>query len=212
MRSIENKLKSILFRSDCPSNMDLGEYELGILEPPKRDEIAVHLVACAHCQADLQQIRQFMALPAIGVEARLAEAAERVPLLERIKVIIVNLTSPPENVLGMGSLQPVFRGTETDKTQVVEADEYLISLTTVAEKGSNPKQQLIGNIIPLLDDTEQFENWTVDLWRTGELLATSAVGSDSYFVFDTVQIEDRAHELILSGPAVEIHLQNLHIS
>jgi len=44
MRSIEEKLKSILFRSDCPSNMDLGEYELGILDPPRRDEIASHLV------------------------------------------------------------------------------------------------------------------------------------------------------------------------
>lgn len=215
MRSIEEKLKSILFRSDCPSNMDLGEYELGILDPPRRDEIASHLVACPYCQFDLQEIRQFMAVPAVGVEARLANAEEKMPLLERIKVIIVNLTTPPESLYGSGAMQPVFRGAEADTTQVVEADEYLVSLSTVGENGSGPVQQIIGDIMPLVDDIDDqdgFGTWTADLWRSGQLLASTTVAADSHFTFEGIQTDNKAYELILSGPSVEIHLQNLHIS
>jgi hypothetical protein len=215
MRSIEKKLKSILYRSDCPSNMDLGEYELGILDPPRRDEIASHLVACLPCQNDLQEIRQFMAVPAVGIEAKLAQAEEKAPLLERIKVILVNLATPPENIFGSGSMQPVFRGADANTTQVIEADEYLVSLSTVGENGSGPIQQMIGDIMPLIDDIDDqqgFETWTADLWHSGQLLASTTVAADSHFIFEGIYTDNKAYELILSGPSVEIHLQNLHIS
>jgi hypothetical protein len=211
MRSIEKKLQSILFRSDCPPNMDLGEYELGILETPRRDEIASHLATCPHCQADLAQIRQFMALPAIGLEAKLSDVEEQIPLLERIKVIVVNLATPPKSFEGSILPQPVFRGAEDDTTQVVEADEYVISLTTVGDQASSSKRDMIGDIIPLTDD-EDFYYWTANLWRSGKLLASTPVGADSHFIFEDVVLEDQAHELILSGPSVEIHLQNLQIA
>ena len=46
MDMIEKYLKAILFRSDCPSKMDLGEYEMGFLSSQRRDEIASHLNDC----------------------------------------------------------------------------------------------------------------------------------------------------------------------
>ncbi len=210
MKSLEDKLQAILFRSECPPNMELGEYELGILETPRRNEIASHLAACPHCQVDLHQIRQFMAISDVVVEAQAAQA-EQVPLLERIKVVVVNLTSPSFGWQGAMSAQPVFRGAEENATRVVEADDYVISLTTVADKSTWPKQNMIGDILPLGDD-EDFVNWSANLWRSGELLASTQLEADSHFIFEDVQFEERAHELILSGPTVEIHLQNLHIA
>ncbi len=212
MDLMESKLKSILFRSDCPPNLELGEYELGILEPERRDLISSHLAACAHCQFDLQQIRQFMALPAIGLEAAPGEVEEHLPFLERIKVIVVDLISPPEVFEQGMQLQPVFRGADENTTRVVEADEYVISLTAVADDSPQRKQDMIGDIIPLFDDKEDFGDWTANLWRSGKLLASAPIGADSHFIFEDIKLNDSAHELILSGPTVEIHLQNLHLS
>jgi hypothetical protein len=192
--------------------LELGEYDLGVLDPNRRAQISTHLAACPHCQFDLQQIRQFMALPAIGVEAELAVVEEHVPFLERIKVIVVDLISAPEAFAQGPQFQPVFRGAAEDTTRVVEADEYVISLTAVADDSAQSKQDMIGDIIPLLDDEEDFHDWTANLWRSGELLATTPVGADSHFIFEDVALEGKAHELILSGPSVEIHLQNLLIS
>ena len=212
MDLIESKLKSILFRSDCPPNMELGEYDLGVIEPERRDQISSHLAACPHCQVDLQQIRQFMTLPAIGLEAALDAVEEHVPFLDRIKVIVVDLISTPEILAQGRPLQPVFRGVEENSTRVVEADEYVISLTAVADDSPQSKHDMIGDIIPLLDDEEDFRDWTANLWRSGKLLASAPVGADSHFIFENMELENMAHELILSGPVVEIHLQNLHMS
>jgi hypothetical protein len=112
-------------------------------------------------------------------------------------------------------LQPVFRGADANTTQVIEADEYLVSLSTIGENGAGPIQQMIGDIMPLIDDIDDqqgFETWTADLWHSGQLLASTTVAADSHFIFEDIYADNKAYELILSGPSVEIHLQNLHIS
>ena len=210
MHSFEDKLRTILFRSDCPPGLELGEYELGILEPARRNDVVSHLAVCPHCQADLRQMRQFMAMPVVDLEAEIARTPERTPLLERLKVVVVNLVTLPESLTGAGP-QPVFRGAEENDTRVIEADEYVISLTTMSDQAAWPKRNLIGDIIPLGDD-EDFENWTANLWHSGKLLASAQLGADSHFIFEQVQFEASAHELILSGPTVEIHLQNLQLA
>jgi len=210
MNSLENKLKAILFRKDCPSKMDLGEYELGLLSSGRRDEVASHMAACPHCQHDLVQMRQYMALPAEGIETARIRAEQQSPLLERIKLVIVDLLSTPAGLQGSAAPQPVFRGGESDmSTRVIQADEYVIALTAMEDKSRQPKQQIMGDITPLYDDEETFQDWTADLWRSGVLVASTPVADDSHFMFEDIQFEEKPHELILSGPTVEIHLQNL---
>lgn len=210
MSPFENKLKTVLYRRECPPGLELGEYELGILDMARRNEIVSHLAMCPHCQADLGQMRQFMAMPAVDLEAAIARPQQRTPLLERIKVVVVNLVTLPESLTGTMP-QPVFRGSEENDTRVIEADEYVISLSTVTDQATWPKRNMIGNIIPLGED-EDFADWSANLWRSGKLLASAKVAADSHFVFADVQFEASAHELILSGPSVEIHLQNLQLA
>lgn len=213
MDRIENKLKTILFRSYCPSKMDLGEFELGLLSPQRENEIGAHLVSCPHCQADIVQMRQFMALPAIGIEKAAVVTEQKSPMLERIKVIVVDLLSPPAGMQSPAALQPVFRGAESETTtRVIEADAYIVAITASSDKISKSKHAIIGDITPLFDDDETFQDWTAGLWRSGQLLASTEVGADSHFSFKQLQLDNPPHELILSGPTVEIHLQNLHIA
>ena len=213
MDSTENRLKAILFRRDCPSKMDLGEYELGFLNSQRREELDSHMAVCPHCPADLVQMRQFMALPAIGIESVKREVEQTSPLLERIKVIFVDLLTPPATMQRAGSLQTVFRGAENNmRTRVIQMDTFVISLSTIEDKTSFPKQQIIGNVMPLFDDDEACQNWTASLWRSGALVTTTPLADDRYFIFEDIQSLEMPHELILSGPKVEIHLQNLQIA
>ncbi len=207
-------LKSILFRSDCPSKLDLGEYELGLLSSQRRNELASHLTACPQCQVDLVQMQQFMALPAIGIETTPSRAAVESPLLDRIKIIVVDLLSQPAGFLQSPvSMQPVMRGSEREmRTQVIQADAYIVALTAQSKNASQPQQQIIGDITPLDDDDDSFQDWTANLWLSGELLASTEVSEDSHFMFDDIRLTGQPHDLILSGPTVELHLQNLQIA
>lgn len=213
MDSIENRLKAILFRSDCPSKMELGEYELGLLGSQQQEELTSHMAVCPHCQVDLVQMRQFMALPVVSIGSVTREVEQKSPLLERVKIIFIDLLSPPAGTLRPASLQPVLRGAENNMhTRVVQTEAYVVSLSALEDKTSIPNQKIIGNIIPLSDDDETFQNWTASLWRSGTLLTSTPVAVDSHFIFEDIQLMEKPHELILSGPAVEIHLQNLQFA
>jgi hypothetical protein len=213
MDLIENKLKAILFRNDCPSKIDLGENELGFLSSQRREEIASHMAVCPLCPADLVQMRQFMALPTLSIGSVQSEGEQKLPLLDRVRVIVVDLLSPSAGMLGPASLQTVLRGAENNMhTTVIKADAYVISISALEDNTSLPKRQFIGDIIPLSGDNETFHNWTATLWRSGTLVASTQVADDNHFMFEDVQLMEKPHELILSGPTVEIHLQNLQIA
>ncbi len=51
---------------------------------------------------------------------------------------------------------------------------------------------------------------SVELWRGGERLATTAV--DAYGNFELLRLEPGDYELILTGSDVEIHIQSLSVS
>ncbi len=210
MDRTEKTLKAILYRLECPSKMDLGEYDLGLLDIFRRNEIAAHTATCPLCQADLVQMRLFMALPLADEVPLKNRKEEKTQLLERIKVIVVDLLAPPAGLEIPISLQPAMRGETQDmSTRVFHVDPYVIALSAMKEPSSWQKQHIIGDIIPATDDEENFQHWTVYLWRAGKLLDTSAVDRDSHFFFEDVQFDNKPHDLILSGPKVEIHLQNL---
>ncbi len=214
MNSMDKKLKSTLYRLDCPSDLELGEFEMGFLEATGRgEEIFSHTAHCPHCLADLAQIRQYMALPLVDDSLIRSSRAKKTPFLEKVKVIFVDLLSPPQDLFSNVSFQPAMRGIqESMDTRVFQVDSYVIALSAVKNLSSWQKQQIIGDISPMMDEGESFQKWSAFLWRDGKLLATTPIGDDSHFIFDDIQFANMPHELILSGPKVEIHLQNLHMA
>ena len=211
MDFIEQRIKTTLYRLECPSDMELGEYEMGFLESTRRGlEIANHSQTCPHCIADLAQIQRYMALPLVDEQIVRAAQEKQIPLWEKMKVVIIDLLSPPKDFMLNPSLQPAMRGSQGDMdTQVFQVESYVIALSSVRKMSSWQRQQIIGDISPVQNDQENFRNWSAYLWREGRLLATTPVDRDSHFIFDDIQLADKPHELILSGPRVEIHLQNL---
>src|SRR5882757_5524099 len=59
-RQVDRKLVSKLYRWDCPSNLMLGEYHLGMLNGEQTVEIQRHLSICVLCSAEVAALTQFL--------------------------------------------------------------------------------------------------------------------------------------------------------
>lgn len=210
----EKKLKAILFRRFCPTELELGEFELELLDKPRQGEIASHIAYCPHCQKDLEQIRQATSLSLIE-EQQTDQLPEGTPsLTQRAKVFIVNLLSPPSGALMPSSLQVAVRGQDDEmETQVIQVGTYMVALSLERDTTQLDTYNLIGDI-SVLEETEESANladWQAFLWKDDVLLQTVSLQDASDFVFTGIRTSDRPYELIISGPTAEIHLQGLQI-
>jgi hypothetical protein len=59
-KEFEKKLKSRLFRFDCPVSYDLGDYEMGLISDEKKKTIEAHLEGCPLCRKELRSLRRFI--------------------------------------------------------------------------------------------------------------------------------------------------------
>src|SRR5438128_6726342 len=62
-RLAEERLRARLFRWDCPTSQQLGDYEQGRLAAPEAATVASHVEQCVRCTQELAELRAFMALP-----------------------------------------------------------------------------------------------------------------------------------------------------
>src|SRR5690349_8923272 len=59
----EAELRRSLYRFDCPDAHTLGEFELDLLAPELRLQIAAHASRCDECRDELRMLRRFLAEP-----------------------------------------------------------------------------------------------------------------------------------------------------
>src|SRR5712692_7711780 len=60
-RKVDQMLTALLFRWNCPTAQQLADYHLQVVEEEQSMAIRRHLDQCSHCQAELAQLRLFMA-------------------------------------------------------------------------------------------------------------------------------------------------------
>jgi len=82
-RDAERGLRRRLYRNACPSPQTLGEYELNLLTPTERQQIAAHVLTCDRCTDELRSLREFMAGALVPVPPS--------GLTERVRRIVANL-------------------------------------------------------------------------------------------------------------------------
>src|SRR5512143_2988076 len=88
----EKRLRSLLYRFDCPPAIEIGEYYLGLVGDPRKAWIAEHLETCPHCALEYARLKTFMAQP----EQPAAEPrVEKPGVLDRIKWLVAELVAPP---------------------------------------------------------------------------------------------------------------------
>ncbi len=67
-RRVERSLTRKLYRLDCPTNQELGEYQLGMLSPEQSSSVKLHLSTCVLCSVEVATLSQFLANDPMLVE------------------------------------------------------------------------------------------------------------------------------------------------
>jgi hypothetical protein len=165
-RSQKLMLKS-LYRFDCLTPLEIGEYHLGLIPPPARARFEQHFQACPLCQDELAALRQYMEAETFRpVAASPSSLAEK--LSGWVQEIVAVLAGPTPAVALRGS---------TPGQIIAEAEGLTILLTPqLAQDGG---LTLSGQIAA--DDQARWSEAVVQLQREGELVASTMVDDGGAF-------------------------------
>jgi hypothetical protein len=203
LRLNEMKLKAALYRSSCPSPMELGEYRLGTLARKDATTVKRHLVDCPHCNLELARLERFLDDLAPAPEPdRLAEATGR------IRVLVARLVSGARDALTAPSpaLAPAYAGIRGAAAgpAIYKAEAAQVSLTAQPSAAAAGYFELHG----LLIGTDVTGS-TVNLWQGKALIASTPVDeADNFIIGD---LTPGVYELVIRGPEQVIYVEKLPI-
>ncbi len=198
LQKLQNGLTSRLFRAACPSSMDVGEYQLGLLPAAQALAIEKHLAECAFCSNERAVLAGFL------VEAGPTTKTDLLaPVKETVRILVARLTTGfSGGLLGQPNLAPAMaglRGAE-DGPLMYEAEEIQV-MAEVMDDASHPGRK---SILGLLTGIYQAHGFRAYLWQAATHRATVAVNDLGNFTIDNLIPGD--YSLVLSGPDMEIHL------
>jgi hypothetical protein len=194
MERMEDKLAAHLYRLTCPDSLELGEYEMGILPSARLSFIRSHLAECPHCRSEITGLQLY--LRQLVPEFRLSAA-------DRLKIWIARLIPPaPEGGLAPSPAFAV-RG-EGRGLHVYEAGDAQLTIEVQDDLEKGERKRMSGLILGV-----ETEKLVAHLWREGRHLNMLAVDELGGFIF--AGLESGRYELILAGPSLEIHVQELVI-
>jgi hypothetical protein len=200
---LQGRLTAQLYRVTCPSPQALGEHQLGVLPPVEAEAIAIHVAGCPQCAREVAQLGDYMAELAPGLELSPLERAK-----EHVRVLVARLVSggPGGGPLKLPALAPAYAGVrgEGEGPYVYQADDIQVAIE-VQEDAERPGRKVI---LGLIIGT-QAGGVLVHLWQADQRVAE--VPADELGNFVIPDLAPGSYELILSGPEVEIHIQELQV-
>ena len=200
----EGHLTTQLYRVDCPSPFELGEYHLGMLPAAQMEAIRHHLDECPHCRSEIAQLEGYLANLAPDLAPDLAPGPLQ-QVMEHVRVVVARLVDA--RPLGQPALSPAFasmRGGEQEPL-IYEAGEIQVVIE-IQEDVDRPDHKTILGLVIGLDAPQELK---AHLWATEQRLATIPVDELGNFVLSNVLCG--SYELMLSGPEIDIHIQDLEI-
>ncbi|MEM7034311.1 MAG: hypothetical protein AAF629_32510 [Chloroflexota bacterium] len=190
-----NRLTTQLYRADCPSSNDLGEYQMQLLPETQTKAIQQHLKQCPHCSSELADLEAYFQELVPEIEYS---------FVEQIKVKVAKLVSDL-SPSGMPQLNPTFavRGDEGGSF-LYEIDDAQIALD-VQDDDENPDLKVMYGIITGLDVAPL----RVQLWQNDQQVVTADV--DDLFTFHVSRLAAGTYNVVLRGTDVEIHIQDVPV-
>ena len=197
----ETQLLKMLYRADCPPSVELGEFQLGLLERVRAVWIGQHVADCPHCHRELAEQNSFMSL----VETQLPTAEVQPPTgilagaTARFKVLVAQLFTPTP-----GQAAWAVRGDDTtDAPQIFNVGDIQVSIETQADP-TQPSQRSILGLISGADTL----GWRAHVWQAGQFVVTVEV--DEFGNFTVPPVAAGNTQIILDGAGAgsdfEVHI------
>jgi len=214
---LDKLLLKHLYRADCPDMMLLGEYHLGLLEGEQQKVVTDHLnkTRCPHCQAELEQLIDFLAedMAETASTPSLAEAVwhQKQGLEWQIKQkgkLVIRFLK--DKLMLAPTLKPTYavRSGTSEKTlweQVLTETKEDLTVTitaTLLEDESNLCQLTIELDMPTQADYRKLRGKQVLLKKADEVIETGLLNPYGHVVFNDIDqhiIPEISLELPLSG-------------
>ena len=195
MAHIDDSLKAALYRITCPDSATLGNFHLGLLPGNEATTISAHLAICPHCTQEVSQLEVFLAETAASLEPTPAE---------RIKVWIAKrLPGGGQTRAMLGTPAFAMRGGDTGPL-MYEAGDAQLSLEVQDDPEHPGRKSILGLVLGIeTDDVE------AKLIKDDEVVTAVLLDPIGNFTFSN--LDPGNYELNVSGPPIEIHVQELVI-
>lgn len=194
-------VKARLFRSKCPSTIELGEYHLDKVPPQERMAIARHLRECTFCRAEVRQLEDYLK------DLALAADTLDVPSANPLRVLVARLLSGgASDRAPQPAMAPIWAGVRGSEagSRVYQADDFQITLEAQQDPHNPARKILIGLIIgPELLEME------AHLWQQGRPVTSVEVEDTGNFILPGV--ETGLYELTIQGRGLMIQIQDLEV-
>ena len=204
LQKLQDGLIQRLYRADCPSSLDIGEYHFGLLATKKAAAIEKHLTACLFCVNEQRLLADFLPEPSLTTISDLIA-----PLKKTMQVLKARLMGgfSASGLAGQPALAPVLSGLRgaADGPLMYEVEGAQV-MAEVFDDDAHPGRK---SILGLLTGTYQVNSFQAYLWQEARYHATVHVDDLGNFTIDNLTPGD--YSLILSGPDLEIHLEDLPV-
>lgn len=226
VRRLELGLSSKLYRWDCPPNLVLGEYELGLLDAETALAVKFHLRACVACSAELSALGEFltgdpMLVEQVETSRRVAPRAQNNHhtrprgdtanrLLDRAgasaRRLIAVLLPQPRLAYQRDTAPPALW------PRRYAADDFTISLQVERESGRADTLQLIGFVTRKDTTLATLQGIPVLLSSESQVAAAQNVDELGNFVFSslvpaTYTLELQAPDGIIVIEQISVEMQ-----
>jgi hypothetical protein len=198
----EQQLTTTLYRMDCPSSLQVGEYHMGLLSAAESRAVAAHLRHCPLCTDEVVMLTNYLADVAPSLDRALAPS-----LVARTRSVVARLVDGLSTLGGQGSFTPALAGLrgEIGDHRLFEADGVQVMID-VQEDGEHPAQRVLLGLLLGLPDPHAV---TAHLWRDDRPVTTTTVDELGNFIIPA--LTPGLYDLILSSDKAEVHIQALAI-
>lgn len=196
---------TLLYRLECPSPTELGEYHLGTLPASAADAITQHLPNCPRCRREIAQLEDYLISlePAMQPDP-LQEVVERARVWVA-RLVSGGLTGGPMPRLALAPSYAGLRGDVTRPPSVYEAGDAQVIVEIREDTERADQWDALGLLIGL-DETLAFE---AQLWLAQERVTTAQLDELGNFVLSG--LASGVYKLVLAGPDLEIHIQAVQV-
>ena len=192
-------LAARVYRITCPSTMELGEYQLGMLSDSRMTTIWEHLneEGCPHCVKEVLQFETYMDEPATQSD-----------LFGPMKVFMARLIKGPEAGLGVPDMQlaPALSGIrgEDEEFFSYKADSVQIDIYLQDDTEQIGRKVLVGFVTGLESNEFKIEAFQKNL-------VVASVSIDEIGNCTVPHLLPGRYKLILSGSGIEIRIQAIEL-
>lgn len=180
-RQTEQALKAQLYRQDCPSSLELGNYNMGMVSPEVFQRITQHLTQCAACKDEFRILRDFLNESDLSVDA----AHTQGPIIDFPISDPDNIIRPDETYFLAQQVQMVAQHVRGRKRQQYRYRVAGIELLFNIQESSKGLA-LEGLLLEPDDTSADWVDSLVEVWTDGELAVIGRVESDGAFRCDPI--------------------------